>query len=399
MAVTLHPGSSSVKKDRAMAEPNVSNLQYVDFLRAVHFDISDAVRRAQATALDAFGLGPDECAFSVISSGPHWRLHAYGGRNRGPTLLIVAAPIKRSYIWDIMPSLSAVRYCLEHGTRVYLLEWMPPVGDGGNAGLDEYVGQAIGSCVTKVADEDSGVQPFLMGHSLGGTLAAIFCALEPLSTRGLVLLATPLTFEPASSRFRDGLVSLLPPTFPENGVVAGSLLSHVSAAACPQEFLWSRWEDAALSLADPSAMDIHARVERWALDEVALPGKLVNQIVQWLYRENRFCRGTLSICGRTVGPSNLRTPTLAIVNAADEIAPLASVTPFMEKMPIKDTRVIEHKGEVGVGLQHLVMLAGRRVYSQVWPEIMSWLQAHAPIAGDKPFGDADGPLAPDRKFW
>jgi len=29
-------------------------------------------------------------------------------------------------------------------------------------------------------------------------------------------------------------------------------------------------------------------VERWALDEVPLPGKLVHQIVEWLYRENRF---------------------------------------------------------------------------------------------------------------
>lgn len=382
-----------------MAEQDVSNLPYVDLLRAVHFDISDVVRRTQATALDAFGFGPDECAFSVISSGPHWRLHAYGGRDRGPTLLIVAAPIKRSYIWDITPSVSAVRYCLEHGTRVYLLEWIPPVRDNRGAGLDEYVGQAIGSSVTKVADEDGGVQPFLMGHSLGGTLAAIYCSLEPLSTRGLVLLATPLTFEPASSRFRDGLVSLLPSTFPENGVVAGSLLSQVSAAACPQEFLWSRWTDAALSLSDPSAMDIHARIERWALDEVALPGKLVNQIVQWLYRENRFCRGTLSICGRTVGPSDLRAPTLAIVNIADEIAPLASITPFFQRMLIKDTRVIEHKGEVGVGLQHLAMLAGRQAHSQVWPEIMSWLQAHAPIAGDKPIGDGDGTLAPDQKIW
>jgi polyhydroxyalkanoate synthase subunit PhaC len=393
--LTLHLGSGSVKKDKAMAEQDISNFQYADLLRVVHSDFSDAVRRAQATVLDAFGFGPDECSFSVISSGPHWRLHAYGGRDRGPTLLIVAAPIKRSYIWDITPSVSAVRYCLEHGARVYLLEWMPPGGESGDAGLDEYVGEAIRSCVTKVADEDGGVQPFLMGHSLGGTLAAIFCALEPLSTRGLVLLAAPLTFEPASSRFRDGLVSLVPSTFPENEVVAGSLLSHASAAACPQEFLWSRWKDAALSLADPPAMDIHARIERWALDEVALPGKLVNQIVQWFYRENRFCRGTLSIRGRTVGPSNLQTPTLAIVNAADEIVPLASISPFIERMPIKDTRIIEHKGEVGVGLQHLAMLAGRRVYSQVWPEIISWLQAHAPTAGGKPFGDADGTLAPD----
>jgi hypothetical protein len=98
--------------------------------------------------------------------------------------------------------------------------------------------------------------------------------------------------------------------------------------------------DAALSLAVPAAMDIHARIERWALDEVALPGKLVNQIVQWLYREDRFCHGILTVLGSTVGPTCMPIPTLAIVNAADEIAPLTSVAPFIGKMPTNDTGII-----------------------------------------------------------
>jgi polyhydroxyalkanoate synthase subunit PhaC len=356
-----------------MAEQAMPNLPYVDVLRAAHFQISDAVRRTQATALEAFGLGVDECAFGVISSGAHWRLRAYGGREEGPVLLIIAAPIKRPYIWDITPSVSAVRYCLQQGTRVYLLEWTPPAGDNGKAGLDEYVGQAIAECVTKVTDQGRTARPFLLGHSLGGTLAAIFCASEPRSAQGLVLLGAPLCFEQGSSRFRDGLVTIVPSTLPEDGAVAGSLLSQVSVAASPHEFLWSRWIDAAFSLGDPSAMDMHARVERWALDEVALPGRLVNQILGWLYREDRFCRGTLSICGKSVGPSGLQVPTLAIVNTADEIGPLASVTPFLEKMSTEDTEIIEFPGEVGVGLQHLAILTGRRVYSQVWPKIMLWL--------------------------
>jgi len=40
-----------------------------------------------------------------------------------------------------------------------------------------------------------------------------------------------------------------------------------------------------------------------------------------------------------VGPASVRTPVLAIVNTADEVAPLASVVPFIEKMPVKDTKV------------------------------------------------------------
>jgi polyhydroxyalkanoate synthase len=201
--------------------------------------------------------------------------------------------------------------------------------------------------------------------------------MEPRSVKGLVLLGAPLCFEQTPSRFRDALVALIPEEFPESEVVAGSLLSHISAIASPNTFVWSRWMDAALSLADPAAMDIHARIERWALDEVALPSKLINQIVQWLYRENRLYHGTLEVLNKTVGPANMPIPTLAIVNTADEVAPVSSVAPFLGKMPTDDTRIIEHPGEIGVGLQHLGMLAGRAAYARVWPQIIAWLNARS----------------------
>lgn len=57
-------------------------------------------------------------------------------------------------------------------------------------------------------------------------------------------------------------------------------------------------------------MEIHARIERWALEEVALPGKLVREIVDELYRENRFCRGTLEVGGGSSVLPQSRCPRL-----------------------------------------------------------------------------------------
>ena len=73
--------------------------------------------------------------------------------------------------------------------------------------------------------------------------------------------------------------------------------------------------------------------------------------------------------------ASIEIPTLAIVNVADEIAPLTSVTPFIDKMLVKDTRIIEHPGEIGVGLPHLGVLVGRTAYARVWPQIVAWLKA------------------------
>jgi polyhydroxyalkanoate synthase len=157
------------------------------------FTSIDALRRAQGEALDLLGFCPNECDYHVILSGAHWRLRKYAHHDAQSSLLIVPAPIKRPYIWDLAPSISAVRHCLDRHFGVYLLEWMPPLDNGKQAGLADYADYAISECVAKVSHESQGSRPFLIGHSLGGTLAAIFCALEQKSVRGLVLLAARLT--------------------------------------------------------------------------------------------------------------------------------------------------------------------------------------------------------------
>jgi polyhydroxyalkanoate synthase len=347
----------------------------LEALCQAQFLLTDVLRRAQADALGVFGLNPSECSYNVIASGRHWRLRDYGGSDSSLCLLVVAAPIKRAYIWDIAPSASAVRYCLEQGLQVYLLEWRPACSATGNNGIDEHV-EAVFECIRRVSKVTGGVRPFLVGHSLGGTLAAIFGALAPQDICGLVLLSAPLCFEPRTSGFRDALVSLIPSTISDAGSFPGSLLSYVTVMASPNAFLWSRLRDAASSAVDPSAMDIYARVERWALDEVAVSGKLFQQMVTWLYRENRLCRGTLNVRDTRVGPSTLSAPTIAVVNTADEVAPLVSIKPFIDAASTKDTRIIEYPHETGVCLQHLGILVGREARNRIWPQVISWLHSH-----------------------
>ena len=360
-----------------MAAQSIPIVAMLDVVRRAQFGAADILRRVQGDAVAAFGLGPSECPYQIIASGCYWRLRDYGDQKASRSLLIVAAPIKRPYIWDLAPTASAIRYCLRQDLHVHLLEWLPASRTSGNNGLTEYA-EAIAQCVAKVSAHARGPEALVIGHSLGGTLAAIYGALAPESIGGLVLLGAPLCFQPEGSQFRDALVSLVPSDLPDADPFPGSLLSHMSAMASPGTFIWSRLIDAALSITDPRAMDIHARVERWALDEAPLPGKLVHQIIEWLYRENRFCRGELKIGGTLVGPLRLSVPTLAVVNTTDDVAPLDSVKPFIDAMPTRDARIIEYPGEIGVCLQHLGILIGREAHIRVWPEIISWINSRRP---------------------
>ncbi len=259
-----------------------------------------------------------------------------------------------------------------------LLEWLPASRTSGANGLAEYA-LAIGECVVKISGEREDRKPFLLGHSLGGTLAAIFSAMAPESICGLVLLGAPLCFRPATSRFRDALVSLVPSNLDEAEPCPGSLLTQMSALASPETFVCSRLTDAVLSVASQGALAIHARVERWALDEVPLPGKFAHQLIEWLYREDRFCRGELKI-DKLIGPKSVSAPTLAIVNTADDIAPLEAVKPFIESVATRDARIIEYPGEIGVGLQHLGPSGAGRTPQSGPRSSPGWMRAGKAVA-------------------
>jgi polyhydroxyalkanoate synthase len=54
------------------------------------------------------------------------RLRGYGDDPTGPVFLIVPAPIKRAYIWDLAPGRSVVRAAQRAGFAVALIEWIEP---------------------------------------------------------------------------------------------------------------------------------------------------------------------------------------------------------------------------------------------------------------------------------
>ena len=87
-------------------------------------DALDTLRRATGIMMDALGYGPRSMPSSVRDVVPGVQLRSYPstGSEAAPVLL-VPAPIKRSYIWDLEPDVSVVRRCGRHGLRVHLVEW------------------------------------------------------------------------------------------------------------------------------------------------------------------------------------------------------------------------------------------------------------------------------------
>lgn len=348
------------------------------------FHSLDRARRLRGRLMDAAGLGPDEAPYRVAASRPGFRLRAYGGPPSAPTLLILPAPIKRAYIWDLSPAASTVRRALAAGLRVYLVEWTAPgertgqtttTGPAADFGLAGYAGRLIPDALDAVAADGGGRRVLLAGHSLGGTLAAIAAAFQPERVRGLVLLEAPLAFGPKAGVFAP-LVAAAPPAGGGRsppGAVPGSFLTAVSVAAAPDSFSAQVWRDRLASLADPRDALLHSRVIRWTLDEFPMPGRLFADIVESLYRQDLFAQGRLRIGGQTVGPARLRMPILAVVDPHSTVIPPESALAALDALDGHPVRVLHYTGDRGVALRHIGVLVGRSAHSALWPVIFAWM--------------------------
>jgi polyhydroxyalkanoate synthase len=284
----------------------------------------------------------------------------------GP-VLIVPAPIKRPYIFDLLPEVSVIRRLTEAGFSVYLSEWCEE--ESGSRDLGNSVG-SLRSALEKIASEH-GRAPIVVGHSLGGTLAAILAAIEPLRVDKLVLIEAPL-------RFGEQTGALRPITaYPDSWLfgetvepIPGSLLDLASVAAAPEEFAFGRWSDAWASLPDVEAFAIHARVIRWSLDEFAPPAPLLQSVVDLLYRQDRFARNELRLLGRLAGSGSLaEIPIAAIVDHTSRLVPPSSALD-----PLSSPSVFAYMPEIGVGLQHVGPLVGRRSHREIWPCVIAWMR-------------------------
>lgn len=338
------------------------------------------MRRGFGIWLDSANPAVRESDHHIVLSEEGFALKGYARKkDSGPALLLVPAPLKAAYIWDIIPRASVVRRCLAAGFGVFLVEWRAPGSNGQRPALADYADRFLDRCLQAIRNETGQERAFVAGHSLGGTFAAIFAALHPERIQALVLLGAPLNFGAEIGAFGPMVAATAPIEKPVElpGDIPGSFLNSISMLASPETFAWSRALDLLQSLPDSAALETYFAVERWTLDERPLARRLFQELREQLFRRNRFMRGTLVLAGKRSSPEQVTSPLLAVVDARCPITPPAAVLPFVRAVRSSEKQVLWYEGDVGVSLQHVGMLVGKNAHQRLWPRILEWLRAHA----------------------
>lgn len=339
------------------------------------FEAMDRARRSRGAAMDRMGYGPVETPHETILSVPGMRLRRYSAApDRRKAVLVVPAPIKRHYIWDLDPECSVVQRLLDDGFQVWLAEWTEPGESDEDFGLEHYALRMLDLCLDAIRKEGGPAELALLSHSLGGVFATIYAALRPERVSALVQVESPLHFPRGSGAFGP-LVAFGPQ--PANvtrvfGRIPGSVLNLASMVASPSTFGSERMADMFASMGSTRHMRSHLLVERWTLDEAPMAPALFEEVLERLYRQDAFMRGELEVAGQRIGPQNIVSPVLAIYDPRSTIIPPESVVAFHEASASPIKRLLAYRGDTGVGLAHVGALVGNSAHAEIWPEVLAW---------------------------
>lgn len=289
--------------------------------------------------------------------------------NKVPILMIYAL-INKPYILDLYPGNSLIEHLTNKGHDVYLLDWGVPGYEDRHMKLDDYIVDYIPHAIKKVLRKSEAKELTLLGYCIGGTMSAIFTALNPqLPIRNLLLLTSPIDFTDAGlftnwldKRYfqLDKLVDTLGNIPFEMIDFGNKLLSPISTTLGPYVSIANRVEDENFVLN-------WKLMQKWLNDGVPFPGEAYRQWIRDFYQENKLINDELEIRGEKVKLANIKANLLNISATRDNIALPNQVEPLNDKVSSKNKTY--HSVETG----HISVVTGRKAIKEIYPYIENWI--------------------------
>lgn len=289
---------------------------------------------------------------------------------RQPVLFCYAL-VNRAYILDLQPEKSLVRQYLARGFDVYLIDWVPPAAPDPSLTIERYVCELLQAAIATVLGRHPKVASLhLLGYCMGGTLSAMFTALQPDRVATLTLLAAPIDFSAGDAllaRWTDAR------HFDADAVVAAYgdcpawFLQTCFLAMNPVQTLFEKNATLYEQMTDLHKVSNHFALEHWVNDNVPVAGETFRGFVKRLYQDNQLIRGAFTLRGRTVDLSRIVCPLLLLTATHDHLVPPGSTTGLGARAGSADVTVKQ------IDAGHVGLVVGAGAQRDFWPAATQWL--------------------------
>ena len=290
-------------------------------------------------------------------------------------ILLCPSLINRLYVLDLKEGISVVDVLLKAGHPVYGVDWGEPGESERGVSFEEFTTTRLLGFLRAACADASVPKMTLLGHCLGGTMAAALAAVDDDHIQSLVLLTAPLTFHDS------GLLSAWTraPFFSPRDVtrVTGHVPSWVTQPAFQilkpmgqTSKVLRLWQN----LGNPTFLEFFRCLETWINDNVSIPDGFFHDLVEQLYQKDALAQGTLVFKDGPVILEDIKVPVLSIAAALDHIVPPASaLEPTKRFASAHNHRELLDGGHIGV-------VVGSLARRRLWPLLLEHLATHGSTA-------------------
>ncbi len=288
-------------------------------------------------------------------------------------VLFVMATTNKAYVFDLAPGQSFVRFLLERGYDVYVIDWNPPRPDESRLGFEDYILDFIPSCVEVVQQRSGEEEVSLVGYCMGGVLSLLYASLHtPGPVRNLAVFTTPFDWSKfglfnawSDKRYFD--VDTIVDSFgnmPADLLAASFDMLRPATKTAGQVQLWDNiWND--------EFVKSYRAFDRWAAEMLPLAGRYFRETTKELMFANKFYTGEFEIAGRRADVANINAPFLHAVAEHDHIVPLECSRELVDRVGSTDKEMVVLKGG------HVSLIAGPNAVRRLWPKLDSWLSVRS----------------------
>jgi polyhydroxyalkanoate synthase len=291
-------------------------------------------------------------------------------------ILIIYALINRPYILDLQPDRSVVKYLLENGFDVYLIDWDEPRETDHNLTIEDYVNGYIDKIVNHILTEKGLEQLTIFGYCMGGTLSTMYVALHPEKVKNFMVMAAPIDFDN-----EDSLLNVwAKPEFFDVDLVVDTL------GNIPPEFLnggymfldpvgniFTKYIKLVENIDNDAFVRMFLRMEKWVNDGIPLAGETFREFLKNGYQQNLLVQNKWKLNGQTVNLKNITMPVLNIIGTYDHLVPPSSSKPLLDHVGSKD------KMELIMPTGHIGLSVSSKSHRELWPKAVEWLKPRSQL--------------------
>lgn len=349
-----------------------------ELLRRLEGDVRRAVRRgrnglryAAGTSRPKVGQTPKDVVW-MRDKAELWR-YCSDRVEYTPPVVVVHSLVSRSYVLDLHPDNSAIRFLLDRGLDMMLLDWGVADDVEADNTLETYVDGYIPEAIDAACEAAGTDGVTVLGYCFGGVLSLLSVARHPdMPVRNLATMATPVDF--TGMRGMTGLVregrldpdDLVDETgnVPPEAVENAFRLLRPTAEIAQYATLWQNlWND--------QYVEGYQSMAQWTRDQVPFPGGAFRQTVEQLVRRNALVEGEMELGGRPVDLAAITCPFLNIMAERDTIVPPDAARPVAGLVGSEDAETL------ALDAGHVGLVASRTAAKITLPQIAEWVRRHS----------------------